>query len=108
MQCHNGEGNDRDMNLLGIITRLILKKKKHKQTKTTLWESEELKLGKEVKCSHGDATMAGGFPWRCHGGGWVPMEMSPGRVGSETRTQRNCEGQYGVESGAQVGWRFIY
>lgn len=36
------------------------------------------------------------------------MEMSPGRVGSETRTQRVCEGQYGVESGAQVGWRFIY
>lgn len=80
MQCHNGEGDDRDMNLLGIITRLILKKKKtnQKQNKTTLRKSEELKLGKEVKCSHRDATMAGGFPWRCHRGGWVPMEMSPG------------------------------
>lgn len=54
MQCHNGEGDHRDMNLLGIITCLILKKKKK-----SLLESEELKLGMGVKCSYG-----------CHRGGW--------------------------------------
>lgn len=62
---------------------------KPNQTKPKLLESEELKLGREVKCSCGDVP----------GVGW-------GGVGTETQTQRACEGQYGVGSGAQVGWHF--